>query len=96
MHENSYQIDHDLSDQNVEQNNGRKCYTEAVHPLKAFYRFKRVEHLLLIDQEASHENNTCSKQSVHLLGESILIDCQHVISHLSEELIRQEHHDHCL
>ena len=84
MHENSYQIDHDLSDQNVEQNNGGKCYTEAVHPLKVFYWFKGIEHSLFIDQEASHENNTCSKQSVHLLSESILIDRQHVICHLSE------------
>ena len=46
---------------------------------------------MFVDDEASHENNTGAQQGIELLGESVLVDREHVVTHLTEQLIGQEH-----
>ena len=64
MHENSYDIDHNLPDHDIDQNKISKSQPKTIVSHQILNRFKAIEHLLLVDNESAQENDTGSKQRV--------------------------------
>ena len=61
MHENSHDVDHYLSDQNVDEDEISESKAESIVSHQILNRFKAVEHLLLIDNKSTQKDDTSSK-----------------------------------
>jgi len=92
MHENSDDIDHHLSNQNVDDDEDHESDAESIVPNQIFQRLVRIENLLLIQDKTTEEHDASSQQSVSEGVEAILI--------IAKDLPREEpkydvrHSDH--
>ena len=73
MHENSDDVDHHLSNQNVDDDEDHKSDAESIVPNQIFQRLVRIENLLLIQDKTTEEHDASSQQSVSEGVEAILI-----------------------
>ena len=57
VHENSHDVDHDLSDGNIDSNHRKECNSETVISDKVFNTLLGQQNLLLIDNEPTQEDD---------------------------------------
>jgi len=57
VHENSHDVDHDLSDCNIDSNHRKECNSETIISDEVFYTLLRQQNLLLIDDESTQEDD---------------------------------------
>ena len=57
MHENSHDINHDLSDGNIDSYHGEECNGETIVSDEIFYTLLGQQNLLLIDNESTQEDD---------------------------------------
>lgn len=95
IHIDSNDINHDLSDDNVNNNEQTKCADEAVVSDQVFNWFNWQEDLLLVDDETIQEDDATSKQGVWLEEEAVLVVAQDVMTNLAKEHVYEDDHEHC-
>ena len=84
VHENSYNIDHDLSDGNVDCDHGEECDGETVVSDEIFHTLLRQENLLLVDDESTQEDDATTQKSVRNIEEAILIVTVEIVTDKTE------------
>ena len=95
MHENGHDIDHYLSNKNVDQNKVAECQAETVVSHQVFNGLDTIEYFLLIDDETTQEHDASSQESVLELGKSVLVNCEDEVTHHAVQGVGEHHHRHC-
>jgi len=87
MHVNRKDVNHNLTNNNVNGDQQHKCDTKSVVSFKVFDCFFGQKDGLLIDDETIHEHHASSQKSISLKEKPVLVVTQDVIAHLSKQNI---------
>lgn len=85
MHINRKDINHNLTNDDVNWNQKSEGNAKAIVSLKVLNCFFWQKDGLLIDNEAIHENHASTKKSIKLEEEAILVVTKNVIAHLTKQ-----------
>lgn len=66
MHVNRKNINHDLSNDDIDRNQKTKSHTKTIVSLEVFDSLFRKENGLFVNYETIHEHHTSSKQGIQL------------------------------
>ena len=94
VHENSDDVDHNLSDGDIDSNHREEGNGETIVSDEIFHTLLGQQYLLFIDDKSTQEDDATTEKSVRDIKEAVLVVTIEIVTDQTEQKISKENHDH--